>query len=114
MPTLYQRTFNLKPSLSDAEVLAHWRLVLDEVIPAILAVPGSRSCKMFSGAGALRAGLTLLWEMDDAGVYEKALHDASIRKLLGRLYGGWDLTSATQTFHREITPELIKVLTSTG
>ena len=34
MPTLYTRTFNLKDSLSDAEVLDQWRFLMEEVVPA--------------------------------------------------------------------------------
>ena len=34
MTTLYIRTFDLKDSLSDAEVLEHWRVLTGEVMPA--------------------------------------------------------------------------------
>lgn len=114
MTTLYTRTFNLKDSLSDAEVLEHWRFLMDEVVPAIQKVSGTRSIKAYSGAGALRADITFLWEMDDASVYERALLDSGVRQLLGKLYGAWDLKSAGQSFRREVTSDLIQALSSSG
>jgi hypothetical protein len=36
--------------------------------------------------------------MDDAGGYEEMLLDQTIRGLLGRLYGTWDLSESAQTF----------------
>jgi len=114
VPTLYTRTFSLKGSLTDGEVLDLWRWTMDEVIPAVRGVSGIRSVKAYSGAGALRADLSLLVEMDDAAAYERLLMDPGVRPLLGRLYGSWDLTSAGQSFRREVTPELIKALSGTG
>ena len=113
MPTLYTRTFNFKNSLTDAEVLHEWQFLMNEAVPAVQKVRGTRSVKVYSGAGALRADITLLWEMDDAGVYERALVNSDLRKMLGRLYGTWDLRTATQSFRREVTPELIRALSST-
>ena len=57
--------------------------------------------------------ITLHWEMDDAGVYERALVDSEVRKHFGKVYGAWDLKTAGQSFRREVTPELIKALSST-
>lgn len=114
MPTLYTRTFSLKDSLSDAEVGQYWKFALEEVAPAALKVSGIRSVTFYSGAGALRADLTVLFEMDDASAYERLLIDPEVRKLLGRIYGGWDLKTATQSFRREVTPELVRALSSTG
>lgn len=114
MATLYTRTFNFKDSLSDKEVLEEWKFAIDVVTPAIAKVSGVRSVKFYSGAGALRADLTVLIDMDDAAVYERALLDAEVRKHLGRLYGDWDLKTAGQSFRREVTPELIRALSSTG
>lgn len=114
MATTYVRRFNLKASLSDAEVLDTWRLLMEELVPAAQKVNGVRSVKLYSGAGALRADLRIVAEMDDAGVYERLLMDADVRKLLGRTYGAFDLTTSTQTFLREVTPELIRALSSTG
>jgi len=114
MATLYTRTFNLKDALSDAEVLEAWKFTMEEVVPAILKVSGVRSVKFYSGAGALRADLTVLLEMDDAAAYERLLLDAQVRKHLGRLYGSWDLKTAGQSFRREVTAELIRALSSTG
>jgi hypothetical protein len=113
MATLYTRTFNLKDSLTDEEVLRYWRLGLDELTPAVLKVNGVRSVRWYSGAGALRADLSIAVEMDDAGAYERLLLDPTVRTMLGRLYGSWDLKSAGQSFRREVSPELIKALSST-
>jgi hypothetical protein len=79
-----------------------------------MKVSGIRSVKFYSGAGALRADLSVLAEMDDASAYERLLVDAEVRKRLGRLYGAWDLTTAGQSFRREVTPELIRALSSAG
>ena len=114
MTTLYTRTFNFKDALSDEQVLAEWRFALDELLPAIQHVSGVRSAKFYSGAGALRADLIALIEMDDAGVYERLLAEPTVRTLLGRMYGNWDLTTAGQSFRRELTPEFIRMLSSTG
>jgi hypothetical protein len=114
MATLYTRTFNFKESLSDEQVLKEWQFVLEEVTPALQHVSGIRSVKSYSGAGALRADLSVLAEMEDASAYERLLLDASVRKLLGRLYGAWDLKTAGQSFRREVTPELIRALSSAG
>lgn len=114
MTTLYTRTFNLKDSLTDAQVLDQWRFLMEEVGPAVENIAGTRSFRIYSGAGALRADLTMHWEMDDASVYERALLDANLRKLLGRFYGALDLTTAGQSFRREVTAELIRALSSSG
>ena len=113
MATMYIRRFNFKDSLSDAQVVDGLNFLLKEVIPAAERVPGVRTCRLFSGAGALRADLTLTAEMDDAGAYERLLMDPQVRLLLGRLYGSWDLNTASQAFRREITAELIGALSST-
>ena len=114
MATLYTRTFNLKDSLSDAEVLEHWRFLTEEVMPALQNFPGTRSAKAFSGAGALRADISFHWEMDDASVYEKALLDADLRGMIAKLYTEWDLNTAGQSFRREITAELIQAIGGKG
>ena len=114
MPTLYTRTFSFKNSLTDPEVLQEWQFLMDEALPAVQKVRGTRSVKVYSGAGALRADITLSWEMDDAAVYERALLSSDLRKMLGRLYGAWDLRTSTQSFRREVTQDLIRALSSTG
>lgn len=114
MATLYTRTFNFKDSLSDKEVLDEWKFLMEEVVPAVEKVEGVRSIKLYSGAGALRADITVLIEMDDAAGYERLLLDAEVRKLLGRVYTAWDLKTAGQSFRREITPQLIQALSSSG
>lgn len=114
MATLYTRTFNFKDSLSDEQVLKEWQFLLEELRPAVLKVSGIRSAKFYSGTGALRADLSALLEMDDAGAYEHLLVDTAVRKLLGRTYGAWDLKTAGQSFRRELTSELIQALSSTG
>ena len=83
MPTVYVRQVNLKDTLSDAEVVAYWKFTLEEVVPALLKVPGIRSVKLYSGAGGLRADLRYVFEMDDAGAYERLLADAHCQNLCG-------------------------------
>ena len=114
MPTTYVRRFTLKDSLSDAEVIDHWRFLTEEFLPLLQQANGVRSVKYYSGAGALRADLRIVLEMDDAGVYERLLVDPAIRRTLGRFYGAIDLTTSTQVFIREVTPELIRALSSSG
>ncbi|SVD40613.1 uncharacterized protein METZ01_LOCUS393467 [marine metagenome] len=111
--TLYERTFSFKGSISDEVALNELKFFMDEVMPAIRNSVGIRSAKVYSGAGALRSHLKLVVEMDDASGYEQMLLDPAIRKLLGRLYGTWDLNKTTQVFLREVTPDLITALSST-
>ena len=113
MTTLYVRRFSFKDSISDSEVLDYWKFLVDEAVPAIEKVDGIRSVKLYSGAGALRADIRVVIEMDDAGVYERMLMDPDVGKIFGRIYGAWDLKASTQTFLREVTPELIHALSST-
>ena len=114
MPTIYVRTFSFKDSLSDDELLEEWRFLGGELTQAIEKVEGIRSVKLYSGAGALRAQIRAVIEMDDSAGYERLLFDANVRKLLGRAYGAWNLKESTQTFLREVTPELIAALSGTG
>lgn len=114
MPTTYVRRFSLKASLSDADVIGYWQFVMEEALPLLQKVQGIRSVKLYSGAGALRADLRIVLDMDDAGVYERLLVDPEVRRLLGRFYGAIDLSTSTQVFMREVTPELIRALSSTG
>jgi hypothetical protein len=110
MPTVYVRRVNLKDSLSDADVSAYWQWILQEVVPAMQQISGIRSVKAYSGAGGLRADMRVVIEMDDAGVYERLLVDSQFRPLLARIYSAWDMTTASQNFIREITPELLRAL----
>ena len=110
MPTLYTRTFDLKESLSDQEVQEFWELCMNDLLPAIRELDGSIAVRAFSGAGALRADLTLAWIMEDAAVYERALGNSDMRGLIGKLYAAIDLRTSDQKFQREITPELIQAL----
>ena len=112
MATLYTRTFDFRDSVSDEQVVREWHFALEEVTPAILKVSGVRSAKFYSGAGALRADISALIELDDASVYERILVDPVVRKLLGRMYGSWDLKTARQSFRREVTVDLIRALSS--
>ena len=114
MATTYVRRFNLKDSLSDAEVIAYWRFLTDEFLPLIQKAKGVNAVKYYSGAGALRADLRIVIDMDHAGVYESLLVEAELRQRLGRFYGAIDLSTSSQTFFREVTPELIQALSSTG
>ena len=43
-------------------------------------------------------------------VYERALHNAEMRGLIGKLYAAIDLRTSDQGFQREVTPELIQAL----
>ena len=86
MPTGYVRQVNLKDSLSDAEVVAYWRLLMEEVLPAMQRVSGVRSAKAYSGAGGLRADLRLVLEQDDAGVYKRLLATLQLQPLITKTY----------------------------
>jgi len=55
----------------------------------------------------------MLVEMDDAGVYERILADPQVRPFIARAYAGLDMKTTTQVFRREMTPELIRALSST-
>jgi len=114
MPTLYTRRFNLKDSLSDEQIVSHWKWLLGEFVPVVRNVSGVRSVKLYSRHGALRADIAIAAEMDDAAVYERLLMDADVRKQLGRFYGAIDLTTSEQAFRREVTQELVSALSSTG
>ena len=110
MTTLYTRSWDLKSSLSDDEVVEFWKFCVDELVPAIEKVPGTRACKVYSGSGALRADLTVEWEMDDASVYENALKVPELRPLIGRYYKAIDMQRTIQKFRREITSEMVQAL----
>ena len=112
MPTAYGRRVSLKSSLSDAEVVAYWRFLQEEFLPVALRVPGMHSVKFYSGAGGLRADIRAVFDMDDAGVYERLLMDPHVRPLIARVYAAWDMATASQTFLREVTPDLIWALSS--
>src|SRR5439155_25461134 len=114
MPTAYVRQFNLKESLSYAEVVAYWRFVMEEAVPAIQNTRGVRSVKVYSGAGGLRADIRVLIEMDDAGVYERLLAEPHLRPLIAKLYAAWEMRTASQRFLREVTPELLRALSGTA
>ena len=113
MPTAYVRQVSLKAALSDAEVAAFWQFTMAEVVPALQRVPGMRSVKVYSGAGGLRADIRYVFEMDDAGVYERLLATRDLQPLVAKTYAAWDMSTASQTFLREVTPELIRALSST-
>jgi hypothetical protein len=111
---LYVRRFSLKASLSDAEVAAYWKFLVEAAMPAIQKVQGVRSVKLYSGAGGLRTDLRAVIDMDDAGVYRRMLLDPQVRPLIAKLYSTWDMTAASQTFLREVTPELLRALTGSA
>jgi hypothetical protein len=50
--------------------------------------------------------------MANAGVYETLLRDTTISKHLGFFYGATNLETSMQMFVREVTPELLKALSS--
>jgi len=112
MASTYVRRFNLKSSLTDKQVSEYWKYLLGEFVPAAQKLAGVNSVKVYSGAGALRADIRLVLDMDHAGIYDSALRDPTITKQIGTLYGAMDLTTSTQTFIREVTPDLLKALSS--
>ena len=112
MPSTYVRRFNLKESLSDKQVNDFWKFLLGDFVPAIQKIKGVNSVRVYSGAGALRSDLRLVADMDHAGVYEGLLREPSISKHLGKFYGAMDLQTSTQMFIREVTPDLLKALSS--
>jgi hypothetical protein len=114
MPTVYVRRVNLKERLSDAEVAAYWKWMLEEVVPALQKVPGNRSVKIHSGAGGLRANSRYVFEMADAGAYERLAADPQLRPLIGKTYAAREMHTASQLFIREVTPALLQALSSTG
>jgi len=89
---------SLKSSLSDAEVAAYWKLTMEEVVPALQRVPGMRSVKVYSGAGGLRADMRYVFEMDDAGVYERLLAMRELQPLVAKTYAAWDMLQPTRRF----------------
>ena len=111
MPTVYVRRFDLKDSLTDSDVAAFWKYAVEEFLPACQKANGVRSAKFYSGAGALRADLRVVLELDNAGVYENLLRDPSLHNHVAKLYAAVDFKTSTQVFAREVTPELVKALT---
>lgn len=105
MPTAYVRRMSLKDTLSDAEVVAYWRFLQEEFVPVALRVPGARSVKLYSGAGGPRA--------DIRAVYERLLATRELQPLVAKTYAAWDMSTASQTFLREVTPEFIRAFSST-
>ena len=112
MASTYVRRFNLKDSLSDKQVGEFWKFLLGEFVPAIQKGKGVNSARIYSGAGVLRADLRVVLDMDNAGVYEALLREPTISKQLGTFYGAIDLKTSTQMFIREVTPDLLKALSS--
>lgn len=110
MASTYVRRFNLKSLLSDAEVAGFWRFLLSDFVPACTAVPGVMAMRLYSGAGALRADIRLVAELDHAGVYEGLLRAPGIKAHLATFYGAIDLAASSQMFIREVTPDLLKAL----
>jgi hypothetical protein len=103
MAVTYIRRFNLKDGLDDAEVAAFWKVMLEELVPALARLGGTRSVRFYSGAGALRADLRMVWDIDHAGVCEQALQDPGVQPLISRLYRDIDLKTSTHTVLREVT-----------
>jgi len=110
MTTVYARRFDLKDSLTDSEVAAFWKYAVEELVPACLKANGVRTAKFYSGAGALRADLRVVIEMDHAGVYENILHYPSLHEHVAKLYAAIDFKTSTQLFAREVTSELVRAL----
>src|SRR3974377_2562921 len=102
MTTVYARRFDLKDSLTDSEVAAFWKYAMEEFVPACLKANGVRTAKFYSGAGALRADLRIVIEMDHAGGYENLLHDPSLHEHVAKLYAVVDFTTYTQSLTRAV------------
>jgi len=66
--------------------------------------------KILSRSGGLRGDLRLVAEHDNAGIYETLLQTPTLN--VSRFYTTIDLTTSTQSFAREITPQLIEALTT--
>jgi hypothetical protein len=81
-------------------------------VPSPQKPVGVNAVKVYSGAGALRADIRLVLDMDHAGIYEGLLREPAISRQLGTFYGPLDLPTSTQTFNREATPDLLKALRS--
>ena len=112
MASTYVRRFNLQDSLNDKPVGDFWNFLLSEFVPALRKATGVKSAKVYSGAGALRADIRIVLDMDHAGIYEGLLREPAISKQLGTFYGAIDLPTSTQMFIREVTPDLLKALRS--
>lgn len=113
MSTLYTRKFDLKPGVTESEVLDTWRFFIEEMMPAAREVEGVRSLKAYSGAGGLVADLRIMTELENAGVYERLLVDPRTRTLNARGYAHIDMRSSSQLWLREITPELVEAMGTT-
>ena len=113
MPTLYVRKFDLKPSLSDSEVLDFWKLSMNEMMPAMRQIEGVNSVKVYSGAGGLVGDLRVMAELENAGVYEQMLVDPRTSKLNARGYTSIDMRNSSQLWLREITPGLVEAMGTT-
>jgi hypothetical protein len=61
----------------------------------------------------VRSDIRYVFEMDDAGVYERMLATRELQPLVAKTYTAWDMSTASQTFLREVTPDLIRALSST-
>ena len=112
MASTYVRRFNLKDQLSDKQVGEFWKFLLGDFLPPITKAKGVKSARLYSGAGALRADIRIVLEMDHAGIYEGLLREPALSKHLGTFYGAIDLKTSTQMFIREVTPDLLKALSS--
>ncbi len=44
----------------------------------------------------------------------RAIADPNINKHVGKYYGAWDMKTATQSFRREVTAELIQAIGGKG
>ena len=112
MATVYVRRFDLKDSLTDSEVAGFWKFIMEEFLPACQKVSGLRSARIFSGAGALRADLRVILDMDNAAVYENLLQQPDLHSHIVRFYGAITMRTSTQQFVREVTPELVRAISS--
>ena len=98
--------------MSDQQVGDFWKFLLSEFVPAIQKVKGVNARKVYSVLAPFvpTSGWWPIWIML---AYTKAYDgNSAISPLLGTFYGAMDLTTSTQMFIREVTPDLLKVLSS--
>lgn len=49
-------------------------------------------------------------EMEHAGVYENLLHEPGLHDMIARFYAAMNPGASTQSFLREVTPDLVKAI----
>jgi hypothetical protein len=73
-----------------------------------------RSMPRYAGAGALRADIRAVSDVDDPGVSEGWLADPQMRPLIANSYAAWELRTASPLRLREVTPALRRGLSGSA